>query len=210
MEKFFKIWLAVTAAILVILSIPLFGLGNPGYSLLGAILLFFLVVPFSVALMGIIWWALLPREEKFKMPRIAATVAMLLPLALVIAYGAYYYQRSVQHTEFSRRLMEYTVHTHIMTIHLEKYTTEQRLYFLPQGEEDPRYSLLQMQRVIIDDEHHQRIFEDIFMVQLPSIDFSEYFFRVLPGQQYDGWRGSLETLRIDPYTINVYQVNIVR
>ncbi|MCL2355829.1 MAG: hypothetical protein FWC70_01560 [Defluviitaleaceae bacterium] len=187
---------------LIILLVAMFDSSNPDSALSGLFLLF-IGVPILTAVAGAVWW-MRSREKNIRRRIIAG--AMMLPLAVVAFIGISSGLDSVR----GERVRQYTVHTHVMTVHVGEYTEAQRYFLRPDGKLGVDYNLLFITRLTIEDEHSQRQFENLFDVELPESDFESCFFRVLPGQEYAGWRDTLQTERIDPHTINVYRVNRVQ
>ena len=170
-----------------------------------------LVIPVVISIFGIKWFRSLLDKDMAKLSKRIILVSTMIPAVLVYTFAIYIVVVETRDYLLMNRTIRYTVHTHILSVELDRYTMPQRRFLNPPfGESGTNYSLLIMRRVVIDDEHLQQEFERVFDAELPEINFRQYYFLVLPGQHYDGWRGALRTRRIDPYIVNVYQVNIVR
>ena len=205
MKRFFAKWIGVTIIISIVILIAFLDGSNPD-NLLGGLLLVVFFFPFSMAIMGLVWWRLLPKQNKSKLPGIIISLILVLPFVLVCVFAVRYSAESRRNAERLQRLVAHTVHTHVLSVEVEDYTDDQIAFLRI----DARALSVGTRTMNIEDEISQQNFHTIFGVQLPKIDFDEYFFRVFPGQAYDGWRGTIQGRRVDPYTINVYQVNIVR
>jgi len=157
------------------------------------------------------------RRKKPNNPRWTMTAAIclsILPLVLVSSCYVAYSASQARHHAHLGRLTRYQVHTRVLSVHVNGFASTHRNFLSPHspnGDLGARYEMVRLIRIIINDEASQRQFEEVFNVELPEIDFGVYFFRVLPGQEYDAWRhGWLQTRPVHHHLINVYQVNIVR
>lgn len=205
MNNFITKWLMVTVVILLALSIMIYDAGNPD-SALGGLVLFMFGIPISTAVMGIIWWKRLSDENKLKTSNKIRAGVMMFPFALLVFFGIWSGLDSFRW----ERVRQNTIHTHIMTIEVDDYTLEQRYFLRSDGNLGTNYGLLYITIVTLKNENLQREFENFFSVELPDINFRQYYFLVLPGREYDGCALLRTTRRVDPRIINVYQVNIVR
>ena len=88
MENFFVKWLVTTVIILAIPSIALeisMLREGAGYTGSAVFFLFLMGIPISMAIMGIVWLKRrLADDEKMKAPEAIVSLAMLLPLGLLI------------------------------------------------------------------------------------------------------------------------------
>jgi len=203
--KFVTIGLTITIFILAILSIAMYDSGNPDSALAG-LFLFLVGLPISMAAAGVVLWIRLRRDKTVTTFKRVIVFVMLLPLAMLVFIGIRFGLDSMR----NERIRRYTVHAHVMTLHVDSYTSEQRYFFRSDGRLGFNYGLLKITRLTLENEQSQQQFEHLFNVALPEVDFKNYFFRVLPGQEYDRWNYTLQTHNIDPHAINVYKVNRVR
>jgi len=91
----------------------------------------------------------------------------------------------------------------IKTINLPNgYSQEQSYYFRRDG----NMELLHFTRIIIENENSQQNFENLFNVKLAKTNFTRHYLAILPSQKHNGGRNILKTQKIDPNTINIYQL----
>jgi len=203
--KFIIKWLVISIFILAIPSIAMFDRGNPDTALAG-LFLFLIGLSISMAILGAVLWSRLRQDVTLVKSKMIVTIAMFLPLAIVVFIGIHASLDAMR----NERIRRYTVHTQTMNIYVDGYTMEQRYFFRLDGNLGSNYHLLQMTRVMLENEQTQQKFEYLFDVTLPKIDFNNYFFRVLPGQRYDRLHDFLYFRYLNPYEINIYIVNRVR
>lgn len=132
---------------------------------------------------------------------IMATGAVIIVIMVALAFfGLSVYTTSMHNHQ--QRILRYTEYTRILEFYMcdDAVAQERANSFRPTA-----------LRARISDNDRKIYFETAFYMKLPSINFDEYFFLVLVGEQYAfpenrAWA----TVRVDPDKITVYQVNIVR